>query len=124
MARQENSPARNPALDFTKGTLVLLMVLYHWINYFVSTQGPFYTYLRFITPSFIFIAGFLIGNVYPAKYGWGNPAAVQRLVIRGLKLLAMFTILNVAANVIFVSNYKGAMPGIKGFLQNASSIYL
>src|SRR5207302_5956026 len=46
---------RLPALDFTKGALVLFMVLYHWLNYFVSTEGDFYRYLRFLTPSFIFI---------------------------------------------------------------------
>lgn len=115
---------RIPALDFTKGTLVLLMVLYHWINYFVSTVGAVYTYLRFITPSFIFLAGFLIATVYPVRYGWGNSRASKRLVYRGLKLLALFTLLNLAANVMFASNYKGAMPGVEGFLRNASAIYL
>jgi uncharacterized membrane protein len=29
-----NKPYRIPALDFTKGALVLIMVLYHWINHF------------------------------------------------------------------------------------------
>ena len=115
---------RNPALDFTKGTLVLFMILYHWINYFVSTQGSVYAYLRFITPSFIFITGFVIANVYPLKYGWGNPQASERLMRRGLKLLALFTLLNITANVMFASSYKGAMPGLDGFIQNAASIYI
>lgn len=115
---------RNPGLDFTKGTLVLFMVLYHWINYFIGPEGFVYTYLRFITPSFIFITGFLIANVYPEKYGWGNHRASKRLMIRGLKLLALFTILNVTANVMFTGNYKGAMPGIDGFIRNAASIYI
>ncbi|NOS80996.1 MAG: hypothetical protein HOP32_05375 [Nitrospira sp.] len=114
---------RNPALDFTKGTLVLFMVLYHWANYFVSTQGSLYLYLRFITPSFIFIAGFLIANVYPVRYGLSNPGASERLVKRGLKLIAMFTLLNIAANGMFASNYNGAMPGIGGFIRDAPSIY-
>jgi peptidoglycan/LPS O-acetylase OafA/YrhL len=120
----ENTSDRNPALDFTKGTLVLFMILYHWINYFVSTQGSVYAYLRFITPSFIFIAGFVIANVYPIKYGWGNIRASRRLMSRGLKLLALFTLLNAAANVMVVSNYKGTMPGIGGFIRDAPSIYL
>lgn len=115
---------RNPALDFTKGILVLFMVLYHWANYFVSTQGVFYVYLRFITPSFIFIAGFLIANVYPVRYGWSNPGVSERLIIRGLKLLVMFTLLNIAVNVMFASNYNGAMPGIEGFIRDAPSIYI
>ena len=122
--RVGNGTIRNPALDFTKGALVLLMVLYHWINYFVSPQGSVYTYLRFITPSFIFIAGFLVAHVYPVKYGWGNPAAAKRLVIRGLKLLALFTILNVIANMAFATSHKGTMPGLESFLRNATSIYL
>ncbi|HEY1462593.1 MAG TPA: hypothetical protein VGF44_04170, partial [Terriglobales bacterium] len=50
---------RNPALDFTKGFLVLLMVVYHWFNYFVGPQAGVYKYIRFLTPSFIFITGFI-----------------------------------------------------------------
>ena len=50
---------RIPALDFTKGTLVLIMVLYHWVNYFIGNQWGYYRYLRFLTPSFIFITGFM-----------------------------------------------------------------
>lgn len=48
---------RIPALDFTKGALVLTMVLYHWLNYFVGVTGYYYRYLHFLTPSFIFITG-------------------------------------------------------------------
>ena len=50
---QESSAT--PALDFTKGALVLIMVLYHWLNYFYGPRGDVYRYLRFLTPSFIFI---------------------------------------------------------------------
>jgi hypothetical protein len=98
--------------------------LYHWINYFIGLQGDIYRYLRFITPSFIFIAGFLIANIYPVKYGWGSPQASKRLFIRGFKLLGLFMILNVTANLIFANNYRGAMPGIDSFLHDASGIYL
>src|ERR1700740_404806 len=59
---------RIPALDFTKGTLALFMVLYHWINYFVGVEWGYYRYLRFLSPSFIFISGFMISNVYLSKY--------------------------------------------------------
>ena len=55
---------RISALDFTKGALVLVMVLYHWLNYFVGPQGDFYRYLSFLPPSFICITGFLISHVY------------------------------------------------------------
>jgi len=124
MDRQENADDRNPALDFTKGVLVLFMVLYHWINYFVGIEGPVYAYLRFIPPSFIFLAGFLIANVYPTKYGFSDSRLYVRLIIRGLKLLALFTLLNVTANIFFARSYKGAMPGVDGFIRDAATIYI
>jgi hypothetical protein len=86
---------RIPALDFTKGALVLFMILYHWINYFIGLQWPYYRYLRFLTPSFIFITGFVISNVYLSKYDVGDARLVARLVIRGFKLIAIFIALNV-----------------------------
>jgi len=88
---------RIAALDFTKGALVLLMVLYHWINYFIGPQvTDYYKYLRFVTPSFIFIAGFMISNVYLSKYVAADPRLSKRLFTRGLKLFAIFLALNLA----------------------------
>lgn len=118
-----NIHARNPALDFTKGILVLLMILYHWINYFISKEGDGYIYLRFITPSFIFITGFIIGNTYPRKYGCNDWKAGIRLLIRGVKILIIFTLLNIAANTFIGSTYKGQMPGLDGFIRAAPVIY-
>lgn len=91
---------RIPALDFTKGALVLLMVLYHWVNYFIGPQWPYYKYLRFLTPSFIFIAGFMISNVYLSKYAATDPRLAKRLFTRGLKLLAVFLALNLARTLV------------------------
>src|SRR5262249_18250538 len=68
---------------------------YHWLNYFVSTQGEFYRYLRFLTPSFIFITGFVIANVYIVGYGVGDPRVPRRLVRRGFKLLVLFVAIHV-----------------------------
>ena len=78
---------RIPALDFTKGALVLIMVLYHWLNYFVTADGSVYKYLRFLTPSFIFITGLLISHVYRTKYQAMSQRISRRLAVRGLKLL-------------------------------------
>lgn len=111
-------PDRNPALDFCKGVLVLFMVLYHWINYFVGVQGPVYTYLRFIPPSFIFVTGFLLANVYPVRYGFAGAPVYRRLVVRGLKLLLLFLLLNVAANLVFATSYNRVMPGLDGFIRD------
>jgi hypothetical protein len=87
--------ARDAALDFTKGILVLFMVLYHWINYFVGVRPQYYTYLLFLTPSFIFITGFTISQIHFQKYGTGSLRLPGRLLVRGLKLLGVFIGLNV-----------------------------
>ena len=124
MGESENGASRNQALDFAKGILVLFMILYHWINYFVSIGGPVFRYLRFVPPSFIFVAGFLIANVYPAKYELGEIMVYKRLMVRGLKLLTLFTLLNVIANLLFVKSYGRVMPGLDGFLRDAATIYI
>lgn len=99
------------------------MVLYHWINYFVGVQGSIYTYLRFIPPSFVFITGFLIANVYPARYGFSSAQVYRRLLVRGFKLLLLFTLLNIAANSVFARSYNRVMPGLDGFLNDAAIIF-
>ena len=101
---------RISALDFTKGALVLLMVLYHWINYFIGPQWEYYQYLRFLTPSFIFITGFMISNIYLSKYDAADPRLPKRLFTRGLKLMAIFLVLNVART--FVIPVLGTGVGI------------
>lgn len=123
MRRQDPADSRDSALDFTKGVLVLFMVLYHWMNYFVGIEGPFYLYLRFIPPSFIFISGFLLSNVYPKKYGLSSSKLYIRLLIRGFKILVLFTFLNVMANALFSKSYRGATPGMEYFVTNAATIY-
>jgi hypothetical protein len=69
------------------------MVLYHWNNYFFGAHDN--RYLRFLTPSFIFITGFIISNIYFGKYGIADPQLPKRLIVRGLKILAVFLMLNV-----------------------------
>jgi peptidoglycan/LPS O-acetylase OafA/YrhL len=91
---------RIPALDFTKGALVLTMVLYHWMNYFTNLTWTHYRYLHFLTPSFIFITGFMISNVYLSKYTAADPRLSKRLFTRGLKLFAIFMVLNLARTFV------------------------
>src|SRR5436190_14323675 len=103
------SPAagrRDEALDYVKGCLVLVMVLYHWLSYFVGSDWD-YRYLRFLTPSFIFLTGFLVSHVYLAKVPYDGPALRRRLIQRGTKLLLLFALLNLAVTVVEV---HGADP--------------
>jgi len=91
---------RDHALDAVKGALVLLMVLYHWLNYFVGLGWPGYPFLRFLTPSFLFLTGFIVGRVYLVKYAGSPWQLARRSWQRGLKLLALFAALNLADTVV------------------------
>lgn len=99
-------PGRIPALDFTKGALVLIMVLYHWMNYFVLADGSIYKYLRFLTPSFIFITGFLVSQVYLSKYHTSGLLVAGRLMVRGFKLLAIVLALNIGISTISLKTFE------------------
>lgn len=107
VAGRASAPLRIVELDLTKGALVLLMLLYHWLLYFFAQEGHFYRYLRFVTPSFIFITGFFVSNLYLTKYGVTNPKLPRRLANRGLKILALFISLNIAISLLIRDSYSG-----------------
>jgi hypothetical protein len=91
--------SRVGALDMTKGVLVVLMVIYHSINY-TNQYYLAFQYIGFLPPSFILIAGFLITNLYSTRYDARDWRPHKRLFLRGAKLLALFTVLNVVAHAI------------------------
>ncbi len=124
MTTTDPKAQRNPALDFTKGALVLFMVLYHWLEYFVSTTGDFYRYIRFVTPSFIFITGFLISNIYLSKYEISDPRLPKRLLQRGLKILGIFVALNVVISLLFSQSYSGRILFTSFSVSNLVAIYV
>jgi peptidoglycan/LPS O-acetylase OafA/YrhL len=124
MNTADSKAQRNPALDFTKGALVLFMVLYHWLEYFVSATGDFYRYIRFVTPSFIFITGFLISNIYLSKYEMSDPRLPKRLLQRGLKILAIFVLLNVVISLLFSQSYAGRILFTSFSVSNLVAIYV
>ena len=117
-------PQRIPALDFTKGALVLVMVLYHWMNYFLRLSWTYYKYLHFLTPSFIFIAGFMISNVYLSKYAATDPRLSKRLLTRGLKLLAVFFVLNLARTLVVPIFGTGATVRNAVDFRNAFAVFV
>ncbi len=123
-AASSSKGQRIPALDFTKGVLVLLIVLYHWVNYFIGQQWPYYRYLRFLTPSFLFIAGFMISHVYLSKYAAADPRLPKRLFTRGVKLLAIFIALNVARNLVVPVLGTGSSIQNLVSLQNVFSVFI
>lgn len=90
------SPERISAIDMTKGVLVVAMVVYHSFNYSANFRLGF-RYLPFLPPSFILITGFLIAKVYDSRRHRVRAGATTRLIGRGLRLLTVFTLLNIGA---------------------------
>lgn len=125
LAREKRGAApRIAALDFTKGALVLTMVLYHWINYFIGPQWPYYFYLRFLTPSFIFISGFIISHIYLSKYDAADARLPKRLLVRGLKLIVIFVVLNMARALVIPILSPGTQLAHPLALNNILAIFV
>jgi hypothetical protein len=94
------------------------MVIYHSLNYSPFTDVAF-TNIAFLPPSFIFVAGFLVTNSYLARYDLKDWRLHQRLIIRGAKLILLFTALNV------VLYFMALGPAAVGrFAENLQPIYL
>ena len=97
-APRPGSRTRIEALDMTKGVLVVAMVIYHSFNYSSdSTLG--FKYLPFLPPSFILITGFLISRLYFKPEVARDLTVHRRLLLRGFRLLLLFTLLNVATQI-------------------------
>src|SRR3954470_16391987 len=95
-------------LDMTKGVLVIFMVVYHTLNYSTDYTLSF-IYLPFLPPSFILITGFLIGRLYLRDDNAVTGAILIRLAFRGFRLVAIFTVLNLLAQL--VGRNKPSGPG-------------
>src|SRR5579862_2092524 len=108
------------ALDWTKGALVVCMVAYHAINYSAFRPMGFKA-LGFLPPSFIPIAGFLVGQVYATKYSLDTWKPYARLLVRGLKLLLVFLVLNVTNCIILK---RDIVDGLWEFADRAETIFV
>jgi hypothetical protein len=123
-ARQEGaSPGRNHAIDFVKGILVLSMVVYHSLNYTIN-GSPAFGYLRFIALGFICISGFVITRVLAGKYRASSRVLYGKLLVKGVKLILLFTIVNLLISALLGSDSGTGVVSLRGFAENLRSIYL
>jgi len=115
---------RDCAVDFVKGVLVEVMILFHVMNYFIGTEHVVLKYLDFVTGGFVFITGYVISAFSVAKYGSSSFQLYRRLLLRGVKMVMLFTLVNVAINLVIERNYNNVELGIGRFLENTFSIYI
>lgn len=100
------------------------MVVYHWGNYFLGNVPYFYEVLRFLTPSFIFITGAIIGLISTAKYARADSRAYRRLAGRGAKLLLLFTALNLGIQFLLPDRSRGATFQLPAFTEDLYAIFV
>jgi hypothetical protein len=77
-----------------------------------------------VTPSFIFITGFLISNVSLSKYDLADSQLPKRLIQRGLKILGLFILLNVIISFMFSESYDGKIQFDLLSVRNMIAIYV
>jgi peptidoglycan/LPS O-acetylase OafA/YrhL len=117
------SSSRDLPLDFVKGILVIIMVIYHVMNYFSTASPEDFGHIRFVSGSFIFISGYIIAIFYENKYRIDKTGTSKRLVLRGFKLLIIFTLLNILINLTGIGNPNKAPLGVQQYLNNLTAIY-
>lgn len=111
-------------LDLAKGILVLLMVVYHSLNY-TNEYHLAFRYLSFLPPSFILITGFLIAIVYYPRYARGDSTIWLRLLTRGAKLLGLFVALNVIAQYVRSPAYGQSLSiGVTAFFRSWHEVFV
>jgi len=122
-ARRPSARARIDALDMTKGVLVVAMVVYHSFNYSTDyTLG--FKYLPFLPPSFILITGFLISRLYFTPEAARDVSVYGRLLLRGFRLLFVFTVLNVLTQLVGRRKAVGTPQGMSYLFDNWYEIYI
>lgn len=108
---------RDLTLDWVKGVLVIVMVIYHAMNIFTSAPPSDYAYIRFVSGSFVLLSGFTIARFNADSW---RSAKAWPLILRGLKLVALFTVLNLIISITGAGNPTKPHHELRGF---ASAIY-
>jgi hypothetical protein len=119
---KQQSGNRIVALDWVKGALVVLMVIYHSINY-TGLMGVAFRLMAFLPTSFILITGLLLTSIYLAKFKATDWRLHRRLLVRGLKLIILFVLLNVSMILVRSSNVDDAGTALEDLASKWREIF-
>jgi hypothetical protein len=110
--------------DIIKGALVIWMVVRHAVI-IASTEDASYfaRYINFLSGSFIFVMGYMIGRFAQRKFDADPGRSSRRLMARGVKILLIFTALNFLIQAGGFGNADKQQLGAAGFLVQAGDIY-
>ena len=103
---------------------MVVMVVYHAMNIF-STAGPDeYAYVRFVSGSFILMSGYIVARFDGPRFKADWRGTSRRLVARGLKLLILFTLLNLLINLTGIGNPDKVQLGIQRYMSTLFEVYV
>lgn len=114
---------RDSNLDFVKGFLVFSMVIYHTFNYFSIAGYSATQYVRYSTGAFIFISGYIVATYYKNKFYLNQTAVCKRLIIRGIKLLLIFLVINLLISFVGMESHKASYD-LNNFINNFNAIFI
>ncbi|CAM5798283.1 hypothetical protein RFUL19S_05227 [Rhizobacter fulvus] len=100
------------------------MVVYHVLSIATTAGAEAFRYLRFLSGSFLLISGFVVVRFMWERFARAPRDTSLRLVQRGLKVLLIFTALNLAIHASGFGNAAKAQLGAEGFVANAATIFL
>lgn len=121
--RAPHGATRDDGLDIVKGILVIVMVIYHAMNVFSNAAAETYGYIRFVSGSFVFVSGYIIARFHGNSLADRLPLATRRLLTRGVKLILLFTVINLVINATGFGNPAKDQGGVAQYLSNSVAIY-
>lgn len=122
--KQPELSGRSQVIDFTKGLLVVTMVAYHTLNYYLRGYNVLYAYVGYVTQAFVFYSGFVCGSVYVERFMQDKQIVYKRLIVRGLKIIGLFLIINLIINGLFRQNYNGQPFDVFWFVHEFYSVFV
>lgn len=93
------------------GCIPLFELLPFWISPGLRLRRLRYPVLRFYS-------GFMCGTVYFQRFVDNKANVYRRLTVRGLKLILLFLLVNLAINALLQRNYNDQALGLHAFFKN------
>ena len=123
IAKQPRLAGRLYSYDVVKGFFVEVMIIYHSVGYFGGSQ-EFLKYIDFVTGAFVFLSGSAVTHYYLKEYKEQMSLMLQRLLIRSVKLIILFTLLNTCVHLVVKKNYNGVDFALKYFYGNLYEVFI
>jgi hypothetical protein len=110
--------------DLIKGALVLWMIVRHTVIIASTADASYFVrYINFLSASFIFVMGYMIGRFTQRRFEADPTGSSLRLIFRGVKILLIYLALNFLIQASGFGNTGRQQPGVEGFLLQLGDVF-